>query len=91
MGVMRLSRFFERFDSARDKLERSVYECLGGGMRPGNEVHSAVDLSNPRYSRKNMFRESSFRKRKYDVFVLCRNLCYVPKSLMRDIKSAGSK
>lgn len=89
-GLMRLSSFFRRFDSSRDKL-RAI---IGGGSL-GREVYDAKKIYFGYYNG-TLYLDGfagktfpSFQKRKGDVFV-CKTLgfCQVPGDLIEDMRFA---
>ena len=84
MGIMKLARFFRRFDSARDRLDKMSdrHWSLGkssGADRVAYQIYSGTGMYNG---------SKRFNRRRGDVIVLFGGLCYVPWGLTRNIKFA---
>jgi hypothetical protein len=93
MALMRLVDFFERFDSARDKLKVLTSIPKQGDPETSLIWHNSMKtlygyFEGTRYL--DGFRGvqfPSFQKRRKDVRVFC-GFCYVPLDLIRDIRFA---
>lgn len=83
MGLMRLSRFFERFDSARDELKKMADRYSGFGIVSGSDF-----IGRKIYYGEDRFRKKIFGERKGGISVLCGGWCYVPYTLVEDIEFA---